>query len=128
MSTEYTIELGYISGYSFKDGYDAAWEILVNETHRLINEPALIATEARAYGSPEVCCDRGCLSLLEACKAYVNRGMDAPLAIIEDDHGRRVIQFTTGNRPLREHVRRAFCRLLIQRMHRQQIEVNLVVS
>jgi hypothetical protein len=43
--------------------------------------------------------------------------------------GYSITQFTTGSdRAIKAHVRRAFCRLVIEEMHRQCIEVDLTVS
>ncbi len=150
MTTEYCIELGYQSGYSFDGSDDERWTILVDEVRGLIARPELIAAEATAYGAPGYCCEKKCMSLLDACNAYQNIGLldapitikgnmndrhiigspDAPVAIEDSTSGRYIVQYTTGGdvRTLKEHVRRAFCRLVIQRMHMYQIEICLTVS
>ncbi len=121
--TSYTLSIGYISGYSFKGDKDDAWQALVNCVEALKRNPDRIVAEARRLDAPEQC-KHGCCTLQETAGAYLND--DATLVIYHSD--RAVRQFASGDRMLKEHVRRAFCRLVMEDMHRQGIEVNLQVS
>jgi hypothetical protein len=131
MATSYYLSVGYLSGYSFQGGPDAAWEVLKWIVERLRHEPSKLVAEARRLGAPERCA-RGCCDLRELAERY-GAGEDLTLTVVErvdeDDAPVRYIrQVASGDRMLKEHVRRAFCRLVIEEAHREGIEVDLTVS
>src|SRR5690348_3435921 len=126
MGTSYTLSIGYLSGDSFKGNTDAAWQVLVDTLEHIKQAPERIVTEARRLDAPEMC-GEGCCTLQSLAEAY-QQYSDATLIIHQTDGKRYVTQLATGDRTLKEHVRRAFCRLVIEDMHRQGIEVNLIVS
>lgn len=121
--TSYTLSIGYLSGCSFKGNDDEAWQALVNCVEALKHDPDRIVAEARRLGAPEQC-EHGCCTLRAYAEAY--QSQDATLITYPDEKAIR--QFASGDRTLKEHVRRAFCRLVMEDMHRQGIEVNLAVS
>ena len=120
--TGYTFSIGYLSGYGYQGSTDEAWQELVIVVDSLRKRPDRIATEARRLGAPEQC-EQGCCTLMTLALAYQNH--DATLVIRHDEQ--RVDQYASGDRVLKEHVRRAFCRLVIEDMHRLGIDVNLRV-
>ncbi len=130
MSTEYNLSLGYQSGYSRQGGHDVFWQLLRGCVESLRYDPEAIVAEARRLAAPETC-GKGCCTLRSVAKSYMlDKHKGSPLVIRdpEGEDGGYVLQLTTGDRKLKEHVRRAFCRLVIERMHRLGIEVNLRVS
>ena len=126
MGTAYTITIGYLSGYSYGGDKDDAWDELVQCVEALREQPERLVAEARRLNAPETC-NYGCCTLenvAETYRAAFTHGN--PLTINYDQ--RYIMQMATGDRAQKEHVRRAFCRLLIEEMHRKGIEVCLTVS
>ena len=129
--TTYKISLGYNPQ---RVDYDDMWEILKQEVSILCDNPSAIVTEARRLGSPEFC-EEGCCRLgtfadnyredRRKGKPYLLGSYGHPVRIDEDD--RLIIQGASTGDAIKYHVRRAFVRLLIEALHRQEIEVNLVV-
>ena len=120
--TGYSFSIGYLSGYGYKGSTDEAWQELVICVEALKRRPERIAMEAQRLGAPEQC-EHGCCTLTSLALAYQNA--DATLVIHREE--RAIDQYASGDRTLKEHVRRAFCRLVIEDMHRLGIEVNLKV-
>ncbi len=120
--TGYTFSIGYISGHSYKGDKDDAWLELVIVTEALKKRPDRIVAEARRLNAPEQC-EQGCCTLMSLAGAYQHT--DATIVIQHEEQ--TIDQYASGDRMLKEHVRRAFCRLLIEDMHRLGIEVNLKV-
>jgi hypothetical protein len=124
MGTGYSITLGYQSGYSTCLDQDEAWQALVDCVQALRLQPERIVKEAQRLGAPAACEDH-CCTLQQMAEAYSSND-DATLRINQRE--RYIYQLATGDRTLKEHVRRAFCRLVIEEMHRQGIEVCLEVA
>lgn len=128
MSTGYTIEIGYISGYSWNGNREDAWLLLAGAASIIAKHPQFIEEEALRFGAPKVCpCGCGA-TLKEHCEVYQHEYITdgGPLLI---DHEKQVIfQMASGNREMKEHVRRAFCRLILYEMHKLGIEVNIIVT
>ncbi len=123
MGTGYTFTIGYLSGYSTKLSRDEAWQSLVQCVEEVRRQTERIAQEAQRLNAPEAC-EQGCCTLMSMAEAY--QYDDGTLMIYHDEH--YIIQLATGNRTLKEHIRRSFCRLVIEEMHRQGIETCLNVS
>lgn len=126
MATGYTLELGYQSGYS---SHADAWEALKAYALYLCDHPAEIYDEARKFGAPDALDGE---RLMDYAARY-HGAVDLTLVIQdpEGDEKGHVYQCASGGAParvLKEHLRRAFCRLVIAEMHRKGIEVNLTVS
>jgi len=127
MSTTYIIQIGYLSGASTQISHDEAWKILKEYTARLSRQPQIIHDEAVKFGAPETCpCGCGA-TLMEHCEIY-GEDHNPGIPLIIDDQRQQIVQLASGSRTMKEHVRRAFCRLLIYEMHRHGIEVNLTVG
>ncbi len=120
--TGYSFSIGYLSGASYKGDTDEAWQELVKCVETLRTQPERIVTEARRLDAPEHC-EHGCCTLFSLAQAYQNH--DATLVIHHDAH--TIDQYASGDRMVKEHVRRAFCRLVLEDMHRKGIEINLKV-
>lgn len=120
--TGYHIRIGYNSKWN----KDEAWHELVACVGRLRNDPARIIGEVvRLDGNVADA------ALLEAfARVYADTG-DVTLTIRDTPEDRSVVQLASGGGPgrdLKERFRRAFCRLVIEEMHRLGIEVNLEVA
>lgn len=127
MTTGYTIEIGYMSGYSSSISPETAWEALKAAALKVASNPVKIYTEAIAFEAPTYDTE-GDFSLMDVCNTFnLDKFNGGPMEIIEGDQP-RVFLMASGQRTLKEHTRRAFCRLVIYEMHRQDIEVSLTVS
>lgn len=127
MTTGYTIRLGYQSGYSMMTSDDDLWSVLKTTALCICDTPQRIAAEALRFGAPERI---GEASLAELADAFRER---KDLTITFADHGddRYIHMFASGSvpyRPLKEHLRRAFIRLLIADVHQLGIEISIQVS
>ena len=120
--TGYSFSIGYLSGYGYKGSTDDAWQELVIVVEALKKRPERIVAEAQRLNAPEHC-EEGCCTLMTLAMSY--QCHDATLVIHHEE--RTIDQYASGDRMLKEHVRRAFCRLVIEDMHRLGIEVNLKV-
>ena len=128
MATGYHLEVGYLSGYSTKHNGDSAWDELKRVVIAVADNPLAIYAEARNFNAPDVCpCGCGA-TLMEHCEVYREQGFgsNGVFAINEDE--RYVILIASGSREMKEHTRRAFCRLVLYQMHKQGIEVSLHVG
>jgi hypothetical protein len=119
-----------VTGYKLEVGYNStcdsehAWWKLVDTVQRIrLNTGAIAGEVARIepgrFGDAE---------LREFAAAYLSDG-DFTLTI--DEAHRCVRQMASGGAPAREikeAMRRAFSRLVIDAMHQARIEVNLIVS
>lgn len=125
--TGYYIESGYQSGCSREE----AWEEIKRITNYLCEHPSLIAEEALNFRAPAIADDE---TILEFALKYKER-TDLTIRIIEDEvdgeDRRHVVQYASGggqSRVMKEHLRRAFCRLVLTEMHRRGMEVNITVA
>lgn len=133
MATSYTIEIGYMSGYSYDGGAVDAWNELLEATRAIINNPAKMTAEARAFGAPWYCCEKQCSHLNDYTDAYARDWQQGgPLRIVDEKDKRPYLHISCsggeGERQMKEHVARAFVRLLIEKMHRKQIEISIRVG
>lgn len=126
MATGYILSIGYLSGYSYQGNQDEAWQQLRAAAQSIALQPERIAEEARKFNAPEWCCEMHCSHLMNYCEIYASKAVTNPLMII--DNLQHVFISASGDRTLKEHVARAFCRLVIYDMHRQGIEVQLEVG
>jgi len=124
--TGYHIKIGYNRGESSKDE-DKRWETLKKEARNIADNPKAIIAEARRLRSPEIC-ERGCCHLDTYADNYAEPfdSYGHPISIIEDD--RQIMQLASTDDPIKYHVRRAYVRLLIEAMHKHEIEINLIVA
>jgi hypothetical protein len=123
----YYIELGNMSGHSFKGSLDEAWGRLVAAVAELRESSMAIVDEVRRLNP-----DAKASALTPHAVAYSSLNKTAELRIIDEPEGderkRQIVQYAGGDRPTKELVRRAFCRLLIDAMHREGIEVEMTVA
>lgn len=128
MSTGYRVEVGYNSSWHRDD----AWERLKAEAQRVRSDGQAILAEARRVEALRV--DEFSAEVLGEYVAAYAADADLTLTIHEsasEDERPCIRQLASGggeSRDIKELLRRAFCRLLIAAMHREGIEVNLVVS
>jgi len=123
--TGYYIRLGYNSGYSSeysKEQYEEQLLTSINElcihTHRVVSEVLRLEP---TWDS----------SLLEQYTKSYGEKKDLTLTIARDEEGELVInQCASGGevaRKIKESLRRAFCRLIMEEMHKKGIEVSVTV-
>jgi hypothetical protein len=125
--TGWHISIGYLSGYSTSLNRDEAWVELKREAVHIAQTPAMLAQEAYEFGAPKVDDVDGSYRLADYCTIYsVKPENGCPLSI--DDDRQEVMITASGNRTMKEHVARAFVRLLMAAMHRKGIEVNVTVA
>jgi hypothetical protein len=132
MSTSYVISIGYNSGISCparligESGATEAWGMLKSVVEKLCADTDRIVAEARAFNAPENC-EKGpdCCTLQNHADRYKLPWQDR--TIYFDEKNQRVVQMASGDRLVKEHIRRAFCRLVMAEMHKLNIEINIVV-
>ncbi len=125
--TGYHIRIGY-NGARRTD-YDVMCRELVAVARQICDNPPAIIAEARRLGAPESC-TRGCCDLDTYADNYAD-DFDSdshPVRIVAGEEGPEIVQLASTDDPIKYHVRRAFCRLVIEAMHRREIEVSLVVA
>lgn len=122
--TGYYISVGYNAraGASVKAGL---WQELKEAALDLCEHYERIALEAHRLES-----GYSVAALAEYAELYHSRA-DATIQFLEPpDEEPQIMQLASGGglgRDMKEALRRAFARLLIQEMHKKRIEVNLVV-
>jgi hypothetical protein len=102
------------------------WDILKKSANYWRSNLTALVNAATDYGAPD---DLDGEQLIEYCKVYERDWTDGGPLRVDDEEQILHIMASGGSssRILKEHVARAFCRLVIQDMHRKQIEVNLHV-
>ena len=120
MSTGYTIKLGYMS-----DGdKNAAGEKLVAVVKDICAHPNSLRFEAMRVEGVKI--------PAEYADSYREPWKDATIKIVPGENGDpMVFQMASGGgaeRGYKEAMRRAFCRLVIEAMHKAGMEVNLTVA
>jgi hypothetical protein len=130
--TTYTITLGYNSGNTFNSCDEERWAILKEEVAKIRSLPDDIRIAVfhldpmKRWTADEVD------EIKELITAYHHDNTDLTVYYADEDapdpRERKLRQSTSYPGRLKHHVRRAFCRLVIQAMHRRGIEVNLNVS
>lgn len=123
MSTSYIIRVGYNSTYSKEE----VGRKLVSVIDDLTRYPDKIVAEVwRVDGRPHKETIRG------YTESYRQPISDQTLKIVEDADGLpEVVQIASGggtSRTLKEACRRAVCRLVLEAMHREGMEVSIVVA
>jgi len=129
--TGYHITIGYLSGADKGE----AWEVLKREVAELCAEPAIIAHELLRHGM-DVNRVREYAEAYRSFSPETGRTEDSTLVIkerdLDDEESEpQVMQLASGggrSRTLKEATRRAVCRLLLERMHRRGIEININVA
>jgi hypothetical protein len=126
MATSYRIEVGYNSQGNEED----AWSDLLSIVNSIRDEPSRIVDEVLRV---ELDCDAGLIRECAAC--YSKSNADMTLTIVDTVEGGENVRFITqcasggGEcRLAKESCRRAFCRLVMESMHRLNREVNVIVS
>jgi hypothetical protein len=122
MVTSYSIEVGYNSGKQ----PDEVWEALKNAVAKIQANPQQLFAEVLQCEP-----DANLQMIEEIIDCYKAPITDLTLKIVESEDRHSVWQWASGGDPYRgakESCRRAFCRLILYEMHRQKMEVNIVVS
>jgi hypothetical protein len=130
MSTSYYIEIGYNSGFSSQ--IIDEWHMLKDVAIAICDHPERIAEEAIAFGAPRTLEGE---DLFAYAHSYATRE-DLTISFVEskDEYGKPdcfILQCASGggaSRILKEHLRRAFCRLVLYEMHRRGIEITIRVT
>lgn len=121
----YYLELGFLSGESGPADSEVAWEELKNvsrimraRTNTILGELMRVET----HRNPE---DRG--KLWRLIEQYHPRFDNQAVVVQEQGTSGRILigRAKDGMRAESEAVRRAYCRLVIQEMHRRGIEITL---
>lgn len=128
-----------MTGYHFTVGYNAgrideedAWKTLKHVTRQICDHPQMIVKEARRLthqGSGNRFSEK---ALSEYTEAY-QQPFEAdghPITIFEKTIStkKQIMQLASGSSKVKFYVRRAFARLLIQEMHRREVEINMFVA
>lgn len=124
----YHIRIGYNGGGNSAEE-EFRWQSLVQSARTVADHPQRIIDEARRIGAPEQC-DQGCCELATFADNYANDFSTPghPVSIIEREDDRQIMQMASAGDELKYCVRRAYVRLVIEEMHRLNIEVSLSVS
>lgn len=126
MATGWSITIGYNSSHSPVEKEDL-WEILKNSAQIWRINASTLRDEAERYGAP---LELDGENLMDFCEVYRRDWLMGGPLHIDDDKQALYIDASGGgaSRVLKEHVARAFCRLVVIDMHHKCIEVNLHVS
>ena len=122
--TGYYIEVGYNSAHNNDD----VWEKLKEVTKYYCDNPELIVGEVLRIYKDWSYSDKG--ELIEYANAYTEQ-TDLTIKIIEKEDEKYIQQYASGggnSREIKEHLRRAFCRLILNKMHENCMEINIRVS
>lgn len=124
--TNYTITLGYQSSHSNEDAKNELLRVVTE----LRKQPQVLLNEVREY-------DPGVFSLGENVEEYTlvyATGKDLTLTVETQNTEERgcvvIRQLASGGDPgrsIKEACRRAFCRLVLQAMHKHGYEVSINV-
>ena len=121
----YHIRIGYNGGGDAEEE-ESRWQSLIQVARSVADNPQRIVTEARRLGAPERCAE-GCCELSTFADNYANEAL-SPVSIIDQDGNRQVMQLASTGDELKYCVRWAYVRLVIEEMHRLNIEVSLSVA
>lgn len=124
----YYMSIGYISGATCAENKEDAWPILKQVVMDLCGKTDEIIREAMAFMAPTSCNGYSIEEHAEAYKGNQGKIIKYYEGGDADDGPEQCVSFLCGaTDALKEHVRRAFCRLVLYEMHRRGIEVNLEV-
>jgi DNA repair exonuclease SbcCD ATPase subunit len=95
--------------------------------HAELSRVAERGKDAEARRDAAENCEKGpdCCTLQNHADRYKLPWQDR--TIYFDEKNQRVVQMASGDRLVKEHIRRAFCRLVMAEMHKLNIEINIVV-
>jgi hypothetical protein len=127
--TGYYIEAGYCSGASREE----AWAKIKEITNYLCEHPSLIVEEALKFGAPKSADGDGIEYYAQKYKERTDLTIRIKEGIDEftKEERNQVVQLASGGgrgRVMKEHMRRAFCRLVMYEMHKLELEVNISVG
>lgn len=120
--TGYVLSCGYCSSFPTKDRWGALKEIVDSITHtELVKE--------YYKGGGQTTCEDGCCKAEEfADWMTTKRGHDLSLRVVETKQ--QYTMLASGGDPgrtMKENMRRAFIRLVLEKAHKIQLEVNVNV-
>lgn len=124
--TGYHIRLGYNANSDNADN----WPILEKAAFDLCEHPIRLYNEAVDFGCPQQLDGAYLSNYAEAYKQHE----DATITIDEGtdiDNPPQIMILASGGAPgrtFKEHLGRAFCRLLLIEMHRRGIEISITVA
>ncbi len=125
MATGWHIRVGYISGDSCKYDQEQAWQLLKDEVANLREDYKAIVMELyRLF--PRTFDEPGWKAIEEIARNYAAANTNACfITVFEPD--KQVMLLSTADRELKEHVQRAFVRLVFDAMHKHGIDICLSV-
>ncbi len=129
MATGYTLEIGYVSGYSSSLNRDQRWEAFENYARQLIETPAMLVDESNRLKTPRRADEKYLIEVAQTYALPVTEG--GPLEFKEINGDRYIfIMCSSGGeyRLAKESIARAFCRLMIYHMHTLGIDVDITVA
>ncbi len=118
MSTGYHIEVGYNS----EESSEAVEEALRHAVKAICAKPETILAEVKRVEGFEI--------PTSYAESYREPWRDLTIKIIEGERF-QVMQLASGggsSRNYKESMRRAFCRMVLEEMHRKQMEVSIIVA
>lgn len=135
MCTGYHLRVGYCSGSSGEHDAYKNWQMLVQLVGEIRDQPGMIIKEVERVGDQDKHDGTLLWSAAEDMSTAAAEAGSQACMVIDDPPGggrdREVLLMASGGKPGRaakEAVRRAFCRVVIEEMHRRGIEVSLVVA
>lgn len=131
MATGYHLSLGYCSGFSKSQCQAKAWDTFTQWVATMRENTRAIAEETSRL-EPSL----NAHDVWSVAKTFAASAEGCTLTVIDkvDEHGdpsRSVMLMASGGgeyRVIKEATRRAFCRLALEAMHREGIELNISVS
>jgi hypothetical protein len=127
MATTYVLSLGYNGNSVISEANQ--WLMLKRAAETLCSTPAWrehIMDEAVKYNCPSF--DENGILLSEYILKFQIPCTDCTIMLDNEEHKIRLVASGGSlSRIIKTQLRRAFCRLIINQMHKANIEVNLVV-
>jgi len=113
-------------GYSSEANQDEVWLALKQASEEVCKAPPVIFMEVFRLEKDHP------RDLLLECVTCYSDATECPAQVIDsEERGRSIYSTASGGgeyRPVKEACRRAFARLVIEKMHKQGLEVSLTVS
>jgi hypothetical protein len=138
--TGYSIQIGYNSSHSRKEVELAMLECakeIISDKGRIVKEVLRLEPNIKSRLGPEM----GFVGMrvgahngdsLEGYEDMYREKSDLTITFREDEDGEKIIcQAASGSfgaRDIKEAFRRAFCRLMLEAMHKRKMEINVIVS